>query len=203
MSTSLKREIKGSNFEPVKSNTILQRARHCCDISSKRAVLPADATTQRWAPQTRNTLWCKVGITRPGFLLNFLSSTVWNVAQVHDSLFRAPVVNYTEQPVCEWKSVSRKSFWVLSGEIEPSSNLPATFLKVAVLNEDTVTKFLAVPLKILSRRIQKNAADVNAKNECVTIIKQKCYKKFYLICFNWQWRILILCLLFSHISSKT
>ena len=101
----------------------------------ERAVLPADATTQRWAPQTRNTLRCKVGITRPGFLLNFLSSTVWNVAQVHDSLFRAPVVNYIEQLVWEWKSVSGKSCWVLSGEIEPSSILPATFLKVAVLNE--------------------------------------------------------------------
>ena len=32
---------------------------------------------------------------------------VWNVAQVHDSLSRAPVVNYIEQPAWEWKSVSR------------------------------------------------------------------------------------------------
>ena len=41
------------------------------------------------------------------------------------------------------------------------------------------TKRLAVTFKILSRRIQKNTAKVNAKNEHVKIIKQKCFKKFY------------------------
>ena len=36
------------------------------------------------------------GITRSGFLHNFLTSIVWNVVQVHDSRLRAPVVNYIE-----------------------------------------------------------------------------------------------------------
>ena len=34
-------------------------------------------------------------------------------------------------------------------------------------------------LKLFTRRIQKNTAEFHAKNECVTIIKQKCCKKFY------------------------
>ena len=38
--SSLKREARGSNLEPVKSNTALSTARHRCDISSKGAVLP-------------------------------------------------------------------------------------------------------------------------------------------------------------------
>ena len=33
-------EVWGSNLGPVKSDTVLPTARHCCDISSKGAVLP-------------------------------------------------------------------------------------------------------------------------------------------------------------------
>ena len=38
--SSLKREVRGSNLGPVKSDTVLPTARHRCDISSKGAVLP-------------------------------------------------------------------------------------------------------------------------------------------------------------------
>ena len=38
--SSLEREVRGSNFEPVKSYTVLPTIRHRCDISSKEAVLP-------------------------------------------------------------------------------------------------------------------------------------------------------------------
>ena len=38
--SSLKREVRGSNLGPVKSNTVLPTVRHRCDISSKVAVLP-------------------------------------------------------------------------------------------------------------------------------------------------------------------
>ena len=41
------------------------------------------------------------------------------------------------------------------------------------------TKLLAVPLKIFTRRTHTKNAEVNAENECVTIIKQKRCKKFY------------------------
>ena len=36
----LEQEIKGSNFGPVKSDTVLPTARRRCDISSKGNVLP-------------------------------------------------------------------------------------------------------------------------------------------------------------------
>ena len=52
---SLEREVLGSNLWPVKSDTVLPRARHRCDISSNGAVLPG-AMTRRWAPPTRYTL---------------------------------------------------------------------------------------------------------------------------------------------------
>ena len=52
----------------------------------------------------------------------------------------------------------------------PESKFLAT--SMTVLNEKT--ELLAVPLKVLSQRIQQNAADVNAKKECFTIIKRKC-----------------------------
>ena len=38
--SSLERMVLGSNFGPVKSDTVLPMARHRCDISSKEAVLP-------------------------------------------------------------------------------------------------------------------------------------------------------------------
>ena len=53
---SLEREVRGSNLESVKSDTVLPTARHRCDISSKEAVLPG-AMTRRWAQLTRYTLW--------------------------------------------------------------------------------------------------------------------------------------------------
>ena len=37
--SSLEREVRGSNLGPVKSDTMLPMARHCCDISLKGAVL--------------------------------------------------------------------------------------------------------------------------------------------------------------------
>ena len=36
----MKREVKDSNFRPVKSDTVLPMARYRCNISSKGAVLP-------------------------------------------------------------------------------------------------------------------------------------------------------------------
>ena len=45
MRLSLEREVCGSNLGPVKSDTVLSTARHRCDISLKRAVLPAGALT--------------------------------------------------------------------------------------------------------------------------------------------------------------
>ena len=39
-SSFLKREVWGSNFGPVKLDAVLPTACHCCDISSKEAVLP-------------------------------------------------------------------------------------------------------------------------------------------------------------------
>ena len=38
--SSLEWEVRGSNFGPVKSNTVLPTARHRCDIFSKGAVEP-------------------------------------------------------------------------------------------------------------------------------------------------------------------
>ena len=38
--SSLEREVWGSNFGPVKSDTSFPTARHRCDISSKETVLP-------------------------------------------------------------------------------------------------------------------------------------------------------------------
>ena len=35
----------GSNLGPVKSDTVLPTARHCCDFSSNEAVLPAGTMT--------------------------------------------------------------------------------------------------------------------------------------------------------------
>ena len=52
----LEREVWGSNLGPVKSNTKLPTAPHHCNISSKGAVLPSGAMTQKWAPQTRYKL---------------------------------------------------------------------------------------------------------------------------------------------------
>ena len=43
---SLEREV------PIKSDILLPTACHCCEISSKGAVLPAGAMTRTWAPQT-------------------------------------------------------------------------------------------------------------------------------------------------------
>ena len=40
MRLSLEREVCGSNFGSVKSDTVLPKARHRCDISSNGAVLP-------------------------------------------------------------------------------------------------------------------------------------------------------------------
>ena len=40
MCLSLEREFQGSNLGPVKSDTVLPTAHHCCDISLKGAVLP-------------------------------------------------------------------------------------------------------------------------------------------------------------------
>ena len=54
--SSLEWEVRGSNLGPVKLSTVLPTARHCSDISSKRAVLPAGAMTRSWASQTRYTL---------------------------------------------------------------------------------------------------------------------------------------------------
>ena len=39
MRSSLKREVRGSNLGPVKSDTVLPTARRRCNISSKGAVL--------------------------------------------------------------------------------------------------------------------------------------------------------------------
>ena len=41
--SSLEREVRGSNFGPVNSNTVSPTTRHRCEISSKEAVLPAGA----------------------------------------------------------------------------------------------------------------------------------------------------------------
>ena len=38
--SSLEREVWGSNLGPVKSDTVLPKACHRCNISSKEAVLP-------------------------------------------------------------------------------------------------------------------------------------------------------------------
>ena len=54
--SSLERLPRGSNLWPVKLVTVLLTARDRCDISSKKAVLPAGAMPQRWAPQTPYTL---------------------------------------------------------------------------------------------------------------------------------------------------
>ena len=41
--SSLEREVQSSNLGPVKSNTVSPTVRHCCCISSRRAVLPANS----------------------------------------------------------------------------------------------------------------------------------------------------------------
>ena len=56
------------------------------------------------------------------------------------------------------------------GEIEPSSIFSASFLKATVLNDENYA---------FSRSFKTKTAEVNAKNECVTISKQKCYSEFY------------------------
>ena len=38
--SSLEWEVRSSNLEPAKSDTVLPTARHCCNISLKGAVLP-------------------------------------------------------------------------------------------------------------------------------------------------------------------
>ena len=38
--SSLERGVLGSNLGPIKLDTVLSKARHCCNISSKGAVLP-------------------------------------------------------------------------------------------------------------------------------------------------------------------
>ena len=55
-SSSLEREVRGSNLRPVKSATVLLAARNLRDISSKGAVLLAGAMMRKWAPPTRYTL---------------------------------------------------------------------------------------------------------------------------------------------------
>ena len=49
--SSLQREVLGSNLGPVKLDTVLLTAGHHnrCNISLKRAMLPAWTTTRRWA----------------------------------------------------------------------------------------------------------------------------------------------------------
>ena len=54
--SSLVREVWGSNFGPVKSDTVLPTARHRCDIISKGAVLLKGAVTRKWTPQACYTL---------------------------------------------------------------------------------------------------------------------------------------------------
>ena len=53
---SLEREVQVSNLGLVKTNKVLPRVRHRCDISSKGAVVPAGAMKRRWALQTFYTL---------------------------------------------------------------------------------------------------------------------------------------------------
>ena len=44
-------EGRSSSLEPVELDSVLPTARDRCDISSKRAVLPAGAMTWRWPRQ--------------------------------------------------------------------------------------------------------------------------------------------------------
>ena len=57
------------------------------------------------------------------------------------------------------------------GKIEPSSIFSASFLKAAIFSKKKLLEYLVAECK-------KNAV-VNAKKECITIVKQKCCKKFY------------------------
>ena len=44
--SSLEEKVCSSNLEPVKSDTVLLTAHHCCDISAKGAVLPGRNDTE-------------------------------------------------------------------------------------------------------------------------------------------------------------
>ena len=56
--------------------------------------------------------------------------------------------------------------------------MPASFLKAAVLNEESQA-FSCAFENIFLQNTKKKTVEVNAKNERVTIIKQKYCKKFY------------------------
>ena len=116
---------------------------------------------------------------------DFLASIAWNVVQV-----RITITGIRRQLhwVARVKMKIRRQKVLLTscGEIEPSSIFPASFQTAAVLNEENWA--FSPALENIEPRIQNNAADVNAVKECFTIIKRKCFKKFYLICFNRQWR---------------
>ena len=57
-SSFLDSEVWSLNLGPVKSDSVLPKARTRCDISSNGAVLHAGAMTRRWARPTRYTLQC-------------------------------------------------------------------------------------------------------------------------------------------------
>ena len=65
---------------------------------------------------------------------------MWKVAQVYGSLLRAPVGKFIAQP-CEKESQYLESVAEFLHEIEPSSILPASFLKIAILNEEKTKLF--------------------------------------------------------------
>ena len=48
--------VSGAGGLRFKTRDVLPSARHCCDISSKWAMLPACAMTRKWARPTRYTL---------------------------------------------------------------------------------------------------------------------------------------------------
>ena len=52
----LERKVRGSNLWPVKSDTVLPTARHRCNISSERAVLPGRNDTEMGPTNSFHTL---------------------------------------------------------------------------------------------------------------------------------------------------
>ena len=66
--SSLEREVRGSNFGPVKSDTVLPTARHRCDISCFKLCYPG-AMTRKWASQTRCTLRRNAAIIKKHLIL--------------------------------------------------------------------------------------------------------------------------------------
>ena len=97
--------------------------------------------------------------------------------QVYDSILQAPVGNFIAQP-CENENQCLESLPEFLRGNRTELYFPSKFSK-SLRSKQSKIELLGRDLVYVEPQNTKNTAEVNAKNECLTIIKQKCCQKFY------------------------